>query len=331
MLNKLAFIVLTFLIAPTIGAQNPIIKHKYTADPSARVFNDTLYVYTSHDKNDAKYYDMEDWALFSTTDMFNWTDHGKIFSLEDIKWASKWAWAPDCVERNGKYYFYYPVERNKIGVAVADSPVGPFKDPLNKPLVDNATEPFAGKEPIDPGILIDDDGQAYLYFGCRNARVTKLKKNMIERKGKLKEIEIFDDAGNRQLWKERKDGEPNEVKYHGGDGAYGEGPWVFKKEGKYYLVYANGWCNDGAMVYAMSDNPLGPFIYKGKVLETVSSNTTHGSVVEYKGQWYVFYHTKDISGSNHKRSVCVDKLFFNKDGTIQTVTPSKEGITQLSN
>ena len=327
-MRKLFFNILA-MMPVLLLAQNPMVTHKYTADPTARVFNDTLYVYTSHDEDDARYFDMMDWALFSTTDMVNWTDHGKVFSMDQISWASKWAWAPDCVERNGKYYFYYPVERTKMGVAVGDHPTGPFADPLGKPMIDNAVEPFAGKEPIDPGILIDDDGQAYMYFGCREARVTKLKENMIERDGDLHEVKIFDKAGKRCLWVEREKGSPNVVANHGGEGAYGEGPFPFKKDGIYYLVYANGWCTDGAMVYATADNPMGPFTYQGKVLESVSSFTTHGSLVEYKGQWYIFYHTKDLSGNDFRRSVCVDKLFFNEDGTIQTVNPTKEGIGEI--
>lgn len=310
-------------------AQNPFVTHIYTADPSARVFNDTLYVYTSHDKDDASYYNMEDWCVFSTADMKHWEAHDGFFSLNDVAWATKWAWAPDCIEKNDKYYFYYPVERNKIGVAVASHPLGPFKDELGQAIIDNSIQKEAGKEPIDPGMLIDNDGKTYMYFGCRKACVIEMADDLMSYKGKINELMIYDEEGNRQLWKKRKENEPNYVAYHGGEGAYGEGPWPFKKDGKYYLAYANGWCKDGAMVYAMADNPLGPFTFKGKLLDNVGCNTTHGSVVEFKGQWYIFYHNKALSNNNYRRSICVDKLSFNDDGTIQMVSPSKEGIGMI--
>ncbi len=324
--------ILSFLLFNCLGVvfgQNPFITHKFTADPSARVFNDRLYVYSSHDKDNATYFDMLDWACFSTTNMVDWEDHGVVFSLKDIEWADKWAWAPDAIERNGKYYFYYPVERKKIGVAVSNHPEGPFKDLLGKPLVDGLIEPFAGAEPIDPAILVDDDGQAYMYFGCREARVVKLKENMIERDGPLLEVVILDKQGKRLLWKKLEKGKPNLQINHGGDGVYGEGPWMFKRNGLYYYVYSNGWSRDATMVYATSQNPLGPFVYQGKVMKSVSSGTSHGSIVKYKGQWYVFYHTKGLSGNRFKRSICVDKLFFNDKGEIVPVVPTKSGVAKI--
>ena len=163
---------------------NPLIRHIFTADPSARVFNDRLYVYTSHDEDDAdanQHFYMINWHVFSTNNLTDWVDHGAIFSLDDISWADRQAWAPDCVEGNGMYYFYYPVEQTKIGVAVSDVPVGPFVDPLGRPLIDNHNnEAVVGREPVDPAVLIDDDGQAYMYFGCRETKVVKLKNNMIK-------------------------------------------------------------------------------------------------------------------------------------------------------
>ncbi|ANQ47438.1 family 43 glycosylhydrolase [Flammeovirga sp. MY04] len=309
-----------------LKAQNPFITHKFTADPSARVFNDRLYVYTSHDEDDATYFDMRDWAVFSSKDVKNWKEHPIPFSLKDIAWADTMAWAPDCVHRNGQYYFYYPVERIKIGVAVGDRPEGPFKDVLGKPIIDFINEPNVGPEPIDPNIFIDDDGQAYMYFGCRYPKVTRLKENMIERSGELIDIKILDQDGQILEYIEKKEGEENIQANYGGDGVYGEAPWLFKRNGIYYFTYANGWSKDATMVYATSDSPTGPFTYQGKVMQPVSSSTSHGSVVEFKGDWYVFYHTMDISGKNFKRSICVDKLFFDKNGKIITVTPTREGI-----
>lgn len=296
-------------------AQKAIIIDKYTADPSAHVFNGKLYVYTSHDKDNATYYDMEDWLVFSTKDLKTWTAPKVVFSLAQLNWAKNWAWAPDCVKRYGKYYFYYPVERNKIGVAVSNSPTGNFKDPIGKPLIDNQIDSNAGKEPIDPAVFIDK-GQAYMYFGCRYPKVIKLNKDMVSFDGKINELVIIDSLGNKQHWKEKKHEEPSSQQYFGGDGVYGEAPWVFKRKDKYYLMYANGWAKDATLVYAMANNPLGPFVYAGKVMPPVSSITSHGSVVKFKGKWYVFYHTKDLSNNDFKRSVSVAPLFFNKNGTI---------------
>ena len=147
---------------------NPLIRHMYTADPSARVFDGKLYLYTSHDRDDTdhqQHFDMTDWHVFSTSNLTDWLDHGAFYGLDDIEWASRQAWASDAVTRNGKCYFYYPVEQSKIGVAVSDSPITGFKDPLGKPLIDKTeNEQVVGREPIDPAILIDDDGQAYVLW-----------------------------------------------------------------------------------------------------------------------------------------------------------------------
>ncbi|MFA9389638.1 MAG: family 43 glycosylhydrolase [Prolixibacteraceae bacterium] len=293
--------------ATTIKAQykfqkknNPFVTHIYTADPSARVFNNRLYVYTSHDEDTATYFNMIDWHVFSTDNMVDWIDHGAILSLDDIAWANKWAWAPDCIERNGKYYFYYPVERAKIGVAVSSKPEGPFIDELGKPLVSNKGQiEKIGREPIDPALIIEDD-QAYMYFGCRDLRVVKLKENMMELDGDVMELEI--------------QGIENDKENFGG--FYGEGPWVFKRKDKFYFVYSNGWGTESTMVYAIADNPLGPFKFIGEVMEPVNSWTSHGSIVEYQNKWYVFYHNMNLSNDNHRRSICFDEIHFDKEGKI---------------
>jgi len=280
---------------------NPLVKHIYTADPSAHVFNDRLYVYTSHDEDTAKYFNMIDWHVFSTNDLENWTDHGAIFGLDKISWANKWAWAPDCIERNGKYYFYYPVERTKIGVAVSDSPTGPFVDEIDKPLIDNEGQiEKIGREPIDPVILIDE-GQAYMYFGCRDLRVAKLKENMMELDGDVMELEI---TGNE-----------NDEENFGG--YYGEGPWIFKRNNLFYFVYSNGWGKESTLVYAIGKNPLGPFEFVGEVMEPVNSWTSHGSIVQFKGKWYIFYHDMTLSNNNYRRSIRFDELSFDQDGKIK--------------
>src|ERR1700690_1342397 len=180
------------LISSIALAGNPLVTNIFTADPTGRVFDGRLYVYTSHDLPDATYWDMVDWRLLSTADLVTWKDHGPIFRVNDFAWATHWAWAPDCVESNGKYYLFLPVDRTKIGVAVGDRPEGPFKDAIGKPLIDGTSTKRGGPEPIDPAVLQDDDGQTYLYFGCRQPRVVKLKPSLTELAGELHTVAFLD-------------------------------------------------------------------------------------------------------------------------------------------
>lgn len=286
---------------------NPLVKHIYTADPSAHVFNDRLYVYTSHDEDTATYFNMLDWHVFSTDNLTDWIDHGAVLSLDEIKWADKWAWAPDAVERNGKYYFYYPVERAKIGVAVSDSPEGPFVDKLGKPLIDNTGQvEHIGKEPIDPSVLIED-GQAYMYFGCREAKVVKLNENMMKLDGEVQELKITGIEGDKENF----------------GGFYGEAPWVFKRNDTFYLLYSNGWAPTSTLVYATSKNPMGPFEFQGEVMDVVNSWTSHGSIVQFKNKWYVFYHNRELSMNNYRRSICFDEITFDQEGKINRLILKK--------
>lgn len=281
--------------------ENPIVRHIYTADPAARVFDNRLYVYTSHDEDTAQYFDMVDWHVFSTDNLVDWIDHGAIFGLDRIQWAQKWAWAPDCVSRNGKYYFYFPVERSKIGVAESETPTGPFIDVIGKPLIDKAGQvDVTGNEPIDPVVLIDKE-QAYMYFGCRHLRVVKLKEKMMEIDGDIMKVEI--------------QGAENDEENFGG--YFGEGPWVFKREDWYYLMYSNGWGKTSTLVYAIAKDPLGPFKFVGEVMEPVNSWTSHGSIVEFKGKWYIFYHDMTLSNINFRRSISFDEIVFDPDGKIR--------------
>lgn len=312
---RIMSVAISIMLCNTAFAQNPFITHMYTADPSARVFNDTLFVYPSHDQDTATWFFMEDWHAFSTTDMKDWTDHGICLSLDDLSWADKMAWAPDCIHRNGKYYFYYPVEQSKIGVAVGDKPCGPFTDPLDSALIHiDSKGVVCNRDFIDPAVFIDDDGQAYLYMGQWVVNAVKLNADMISYDGDVYLLEGTDD--------------------------FFEAVWMHKYNGAYYLSYVG---NSGEIKYCMSNNPLGPFEYQGVILEKMNSGTNHHSIVEYQGQWYMFYHNSDLfyrhhpdverkfgwghEGSPHpfRRSICVDKLFYNKDGTIQKVIPTKEG------
>ncbi len=287
---------------------NPVITNIYTADPSARVFGDTLYVYPSHDRDDAKGFDMIDYHVFSTVDMVEFTDHGVAFNpIEQTTWAHEAAWAPDCIERGGKYYLYYPTDRKHIGVAVSDSPTGPFEDPLGHPLISiDSPGVICDRDFIDPCVFIDDDGQAYLFMGQNTVCAIKLNEDMTSYDGEVHIIE-----GLKEFF---------------------EAVWVHKKDGKYYMSYSNSpfTGHQPQIAYAVSDSPLGPYEYKGVILGPVNSGTNHHSIVEYRGEWFIFYHTADLSRRNLdiennpqlagacsiRRSVCVDRLYYDEDGNI---------------
>jgi hypothetical protein len=304
-----SLVILLLLTSISSYSQNPFITDQYSADPSAHVFNDTLYVYPSHDKADAHWFNMTDWHVFSTTDMKTWTDHGVALSLDSLKWATKWAWAPDCAYANGKYYFYYPTDKNYIGVAVSESPKGPFKDPLGKPLITRQTPGvITGRGLIDPCIFIDDDNTPYLLFGQSHVNIVKLNADMVSFTDTVRQIK--------------------------GVNHFFEAVWMHKYKGKYYISYSGS----GKILYGIADSPYGPFKYKGAILDAVNSGTNHASITQYKGQWYLFYHTSDLFFKNnpdakkngikkwYRRSVCADKLYYNPDGTIQKVKPTTAGV-----
>ncbi len=302
---------------------NPVITNIYTADPSARVFADTLYVYPSHDRTDATSFSMEDYHVFSTVDMVNFVDHGVAFNpLTETVWATEAAWAPDCIERNGKYYLYYPTDKKYIGVAVSDRPTGPFHDPLGHPLLSiDSPGVICDRDFIDPCVFIDDDGQAYLFVGQNTVCCIKLNEDMISYDGEVHIIE--------------------------GVHEFFEAVWVHKYNGKYYMSYSNGpfFGHEPEIAYCMADNPLGPYEFKGVVLDPVNSGTNHHSIVRYGDDWFLFYHTADLSLYNldvehHpelrrrtglRRSVCVDRLFYNPDGTIQKVIPTVDSLKIRTN
>lgn len=306
--NKLFALLAGLGFVVGIQAQNPIITGQFTADPTARVFEGKLYLYPSHDipspiERLKEWFCMADYHVFSSENLVDWTDHGMILSQENVPWVDSESysmWAPDCVYKDGKYYFYFPASPKgkkgfNVGVAIADKPYGPFK-PL--------PEPIKGVGGIDPCVLLDTDGQAYLYWSGRGLNVAKLKDNMTEL------------ASEPVLVADVEDG-------------FKEGPFAFKRNGKYYLTYP--WVKDKTecLAYAMSDNPMGPFEYKGIIMEQSPTGcwTNHHSLVEYKGQWYLFYHHNDYSPEFDKnRSVRVDSLTFNPDGTIQLVTPTLRGV-----
>jgi arabinoxylan arabinofuranohydrolase len=315
-LTKVLIRILLFVLPfESLLAQNPIIQTKYTADPAPLVHNDTVYLYTGHDEDNAFGFEMHDWLLYTSTDMVNWTDHGAVASLKNFKWVNtdNGAWAAQCVYRNGKFYLYCPVPNGLgIGVLVADNPYGPFKDPIGKPLIKQ------GPQDIDPTVLIDDDGQAYLYWGNPELYYVKLNNDMISYSGDIIKEPSF----------VKTKGQPDP--YH-----YQEGPWAYKRDGHYYMAYASTCCPEG-IGYAMSNSPAGPWVYKGSIMDgDARSSGNHPGIIDYKGSPYVFgfnYNILKQTMSKHyeKRSVCVEKLTYNPDGTIQKLPFwSASGVKQV--
>lgn len=261
------------------------------------VYNDTVFLYTTHDEDDAEGFKMQDWLLYTSTDMVNWTDHGAVASLKSFDWVKRdnGAWAEQVVERNGKFYMYCPIHGNGIGVLVSNSPYGPFKDPLGKPLVWQKEH----WDDIDPTVFIDEDGQAYMYWGNPNCYYVKLNEDMISYSGDIVKLK--------------------ETPEH-----YQEGPWFYKRNGHYYLAFASTCCPEG-IGYAMSDSPTGPWKTKGYIMRpTERTRGNHPGIMDYKGKSYVFglnYDLLKLETNTHyeRRSVSVAEMHYNEDGTIQEV------------
>jgi beta-xylosidase len=291
---------------------NPIVS-RFVADPAARVFNDRMYVYNTDDQsNSGNYWDSKVWHAYSSGDLVTWQDEGTVLSLSVFKWASVNAWAPDVVSRNGHYYFYAPVDDTQIGVAIGDTPIGPFTDPIGVALVDKYRDANAGNEPIDPAVLIDDDAQAYLYYGSRIPKVVKLAADMVHLAGAIQDLNL---SGGEAACK-------NTPFF---PGCYGEAPWIHKHNGVYYFSYSTGW--PGQIFYATSTSPLGPFVYKGLALDFVPGLiTNHESIVEFRGKSYMFYHGKAAQGGDYRRSTEIGYLNYNPDGSIQTVAQTAQGV-----
>lgn len=297
---------------------NPIVRDKFTADPAPLVYDGRLYLYVGHDEfyegqdsaSGGKEFNITEWLCYSTDDMKNWTDHGAVLSPADFKWAVGEAWASQVVEKDGKFYYYTTVQGGEpyvgkaVGVAVGDSPVGPFVDAIGKPLVsDDMTD--NGKRgwwnDIDPTVLIDGD-DAWLCWGNGTCFLAKLKPNMIELDGDIKVVDV-----------------PN----------YVEGPWLHKRNGIYYLTYASFGNGSETISYATAPSMEGPWTPQGELTGNAENSfTIHPGIVEFKGQPYLFYHNATLELDGHKgaigrRSVCVDSLFYNEDGTMNHVTQTK--------
>ncbi|MDF3056587.1 MAG: glycoside hydrolase [Rariglobus sp.] len=313
---KLPFSLAAALLLPcALRAANPIITDVFTADPAVIVHNDTVYLYVGQDESPEKNsrYVMNRWLVYSSTDLVNWTAHGSPLSPADFTWAKNDAWAGHVIEKGGKFYWYVPMNHatiggKSIGVAVADSPLGPFKDARGSALVTNdmtkATK--IGWDDIDPTAFIDDDGQAWLFWGNQKCYYARLKPNMTELDGP---IQVVPD---------------DQVKN------FTEAPWVHKRGNLYYLSYATGFPEK--IAYATSDKITGPWTPRGLLSEgAFNSNTIHQAIIDYKGQSYFFYHNGAVqhpnTGDSHRRSVCIDHLYYNPDGTLKRVLQTTEGVS----
>ncbi|MEC5384680.1 family 43 glycosylhydrolase [Uliginosibacterium sp. H3] len=324
MRNPLAFIRHVLLTAVLLQfsalcpAANPLDfgSNIKTADPSAHVWQDgRIYLYTSHDQECQDDFLMKDWHTFSSSDLVHWVDHGPSLSVDKLSWADNYAWAPDAAYRNGKYYLIFPAGNGTkdrvnpknstkwmgIGVAVSDSPTGPFKDAIGKPLW---TTPYAN----DPALFIDDDGKPYLYFhgAGKDFHVAELADDLLSVKGGLQKMDM---------------------------GAYEpkmEGPWVFKRNGLYYFSMPE---NNRTLSYYTSNSPKGPWKYRGVFMNEEFESNNHHSIVQYKGEWILFYHRwlKDASScAKPQRHVAAEYIHFNADGTIQPVTRTQEGVSDFA-
>lgn len=337
------FVFIHFLTT-TLSAQKkltpiskPLVSHLYTADPSAHVFNNKIYIYPSHDidagvseDDNGGHFDMRDYHIFSMDKIGGKVvDHGVALDKKDIAWAGRQLWAPDAAYKNGTYYLYFPIKDKeaifRIGVATSKDPAGPF-----------VAEPAAikGSYSIDPCVFKDDDNAYYMYFGGiwggqlqrwdsqnqynANAplktssnqailpRIAKLSADMKNFGEAPREVKILDEQGNLFL-------EQNN------DKRFFEAAWVHKYNGKYYFSYSTGDTHN--ICYAIGDNPYGPFTYKGVILQPVQGWTSHHSIVNFKGKWYLFYHDTEISGKTHLRNIKMTELNYNNDGTIKTIVP----------
>lgn len=290
-------------------AGNPVITEKYTADAAAIVYRDTVWLFAGHDQCPAPHnrYEMHEWLVYSSTNMVNWTEQAAVPVKPTFEWAIDDAWASQVIERNGKFYWYVTVTHKDIhgkaiGVAVADHPKGPWRDARGTAIITNdmTTDTNISWDDIDPTVWIDDDGQAYMFWGNTKCRYVKLKDNMIEFDGPIKNIDLP---------------------------FFTEAPFIHKHKGWYYLSYAYQFPEK--IAYAMSRNIEGPYEFKGILNEVAgNSNTNHQAILDYKGKWYFIYHNGSIptDGGSFRRSVCVDYLYYNKDGSLKRVVMTTEGV-----
>ena len=314
------------MTATAAVAQNPFVQTWFTSDPAPLVAGDRMYVYTGHDEDNADFFWMQEWRVYSTSDMVNWQDHGSPLALESFSWADDRAWASQCIERDGKYYWYICAHSKisngmAIGVAVSDTPTGPFRDAIGKPLFENGSW-----DHIDPTVMIDDDGQAWLMWGNPQCYYLKLNHDMISYSGELGKLDMTEEAFGGPIMSKREKGK----KYKD---SYVEGPWLMKaRGGLYYLLYAAGGVPEH-ISYSKASHPTGPWTYAGEImpLSDTKSFTNHCGVADYKGHSYFFYHTGKLpKGGGFGRSVAVEEFKYNADGSFPTILPTDEGVKPIA-
>ena len=321
MIKKSTAIAAVMLLATSAKAQNPFVQTWCTSDPAPMVHNGTMYVYTGHDEDGADFFWMQEWRVYSTQDMVNWQDHGSPLALESFSWADDRAWASQTIERDGKFYWYICAHSKisggmAIGVAVGDSPTGPFRDALGKPLFENGSW-----DHIDPTVFIDDDGQAWLMWGNPQVYYLKLNRDMISYEGELGKLPMTEEAFGGPMMKEREKGKTYKD-------SYVEGPWLTKRNGTYQLLYAAGGVPEH-ISYSTAPSPLGPWKYAGEIMPLSNTNsfTNHCGVADFKGHSYFFYHTGKLpQGGGFGRSVAVEEFKYNADGSFPTILPTDEGV-----
>jgi hypothetical protein len=312
-----ALLSLSQLLVPAslVKADNPIVQSLYTTDPAPIIHDGRVWVFTGHDEDGADYYDMRDWQLYSSADMANWQHHGSPAGLQTFPWASRDAWAGQVIQRNGKFYFYVPVVDGasgamSIGVGVSENIAGPYEDAIGGPLLVNGE--------IDPTVFIDDDDQAYMYWGNPNLWYVKLNEDMVSYSGDLVQVELTAEGfGSRE-------GNPDRP-YQ-----YEEGPWLYKRGDIYYMIYAANCCPENIQ-YSTGPSATGPWTYRGIIMETEGTSiTNHPGIIDYNGTSYFFYHNSALpGGGSFARSVAVESFAYNEDGTIPEIAMTTEGPEQV--
>ena len=310
-----AFWLSTILLGPPAFGENPLFEHVFTADPAALVDGDTVWLYTGHDEapNNDRFFEMHDWLAFSSTDMKSWTEHGPIMKATDFEWATGHAWAAHMVKKDGRFWFYTTLRHDAthpgfaVGIAVSDSPTGPFADAKGSALITNdmTTQTTNDWDDIDPAVFVEENGDVYLFFGNLVPKYVKLKDNMVELDGPIEILDL-----------------PH----------FTEASWVHKHNGNYYLSYACYFPEKTC--YAMSDSIHGPWEFKGLLNEIAgNTETNHQSIIEFQGESYFIYHTGAVpprdghpSGGRFRRSVAIDRLYYNEDGSLKRVIMTTEGI-----
>ena len=318
---------------------NPIVQTWFTTDPAPLVCGDRIYVYTGHDEDGADFFWMYEWRIYSSTDMVNWTDHGTPLSLASFTWADDRAWASQAIERNGKYYWYICAHSKisggmAIGVAVGDTPTGPFRDAIGKPLYEDGTW-----DNIDPTVMIDDDGQAWIFWGNPVIHYARLNPDMVSVSGEVKTVKQTVEGFGSPDMKERS----KDVAYKD---CYTEGPWIMKRNiypvnkrgkrakkavGQYYLLYAAGGIPEH-IAYSTAPSPEGPWTYRGEIMpqEATLSFTNHCGVADFKGHSYFFYHTGKLpGGGGFGRSTAIEEFTYNADGSFPLIHHTDEGVKPL--